>query len=410
MALEVLLLEDDPSKKNRLLALLNREKSIFTRVDTALCTTDAIRLMTQRRYDLLMADIVVPAELGGEKNEKHSISMFEQIDDGFGGILPPMHALPISAATGLSKESHEFFAARPWGILPYSDTSDECLEAIKNIARFVLGEKNRTIDSPSCDVFVVTALMDPEFSAVESLDLNWGPFEPLDGAQLVRFGRVQAGSSEYRIAAGFCPRMGPVAAAILTVKAILKLRPKLVIMPGICAGIPGKADIGDVVACDISWDWQSGKYIDKGGNEAFQISPHQLGLDDKSRNGLLMLKRDKQFWDSLATKAISAGVKLPKLVLGPMATGSSVLADARVTERIKESQHKNVTGLDMETYGVFAAVNACDPSVKVMALKAVCDLGDVKKNDDYQAYAANVSAAAVQHFLTRYAEPLLVMA
>ena len=34
-------------------------------------------------------------------------------------------------------------------------------------------------------------------------------------------------------------------------------------MCGICAGIPGKAAIGDVIAADSSWDWQSGKYTDK---------------------------------------------------------------------------------------------------------------------------------------------------
>ena len=407
MALEVLLLEDDPSKKNRLLALLSREKSLFEHIDTALCAADAIRLMKQRRYDLLIADIIVPSELGGDKSEKNCIAMFEQLDEGFDDIFTPTYALPISAADGLSKESYDFFAGRPWGIMPYTDSNDECLESIRCVARFVLNDKHKEAEPPSCDIFILTALLEPEFQAIESLGFSWTPSEPLDGSQLIRFGKLHAGNSEYKIAAGFCSRMGPVAAAILTVKAILKLRPKLLLMAGICAGIPGKADIGDVISTDISWDWQSGKYIDKGGNEAFQIAPHQIGLDDQSRNQLLLLKRDVKFWESLAANAISVGAKLPKMVLGPMATGASVLADARVSDRIKENQHKNVAGLDMETYGVFAAANACDPSLKVMSLKAVCDLGDSKKNDQYQPYAANVSAAAILHFLTHYASPLL---
>lgn len=407
MALEVLLLEDDPSKKNRLLTLLNNNKTLFDRVDTVLCTSDAIRNMKERRYDLFIADIVVPSELGGDKSEKNCIALFDQLDDGYDNIQCPTYSLPISSYDGISKEAHDFFRGRPWGILPYTETSNECLATVEKVARFVLNEKERTPVTPTCDLFIITALMEPEFAAIELLDLGWGPLEPLDGAQLVRFGRVQIGGKEYRIAAGFSARIGPVAAAILTVKAILKLQPRLIIMCGICAGIPGKADIGDVVATDISWDWQSGKYIDKSGIEAFEIAPHQLSLDDPSRNQLLLLKRDNQFWESLAPKALVAKVRLPNLLVGPMATGSSVLADARVTARIKENQHKNVVGLDMETYGVFAAANACDPNIKVLSIKAVCDKGDMKKKDSYQEYASMVSAAAVFQFIKHYAEPLL---
>src|SRR5690348_6952204 len=52
MPLDVLLLEDDPSKKNRLLTLLNARKELFNRVDTALSTNDALRHMAARLYDL----------------------------------------------------------------------------------------------------------------------------------------------------------------------------------------------------------------------------------------------------------------------------------------------------------------------------------------------------------------------
>lgn len=407
MALNVLLLEDDPSKKNRLLELLSSNKALFAHVDTVLCTSEAIRKMKEIQYDLFVADIVVPSELGGEKHEKNSIALFDQLDDNYDEIKHPSYSLPISASDGISKQAYDYFQGRPWGILHYTEASNECLATVEKVAKFVLSEKERVPDSPTCDIFIITALMEPEFAAVESLGLKWGPLEPLDGSQLVRFGSVQIANKEYRVAAGFSARMGPVAAAILTAKAILRLRPRIIIMSGICAGIPGKAEIGDVIAPDISWDWQSGKYIDKAGAEAFQIAPHQLGLDDQSRNQLFLLKRDSKFWESLATLALQTKVNLPKLIVGPMASGSSVLADARVAERIKEQQHKNVVGLDMETYGVFAAANACDPRVKVMSMKAVCDQGDLKKNDDYQGYASKVSAAATLHFIEQYSQPLL---
>ena len=143
------------------------------------------------------------------------------------------------------------------------------------------------------------------------------------------------------------------------------------------------------------------------GTEVFEIAPHQLGIDDLVKNKLLLLKRDLVYWNDIGTRCGNAGTGAIGLVVGPMASGASVLADARVADRIKKHQHKNVVGLDMETYGVFAAVNSCDPKVKVLSLKAVCDNGDVKKNDEFQPFASRVSAATVHHFLVNYAKQIL---
>lgn len=407
MSLDVLLLEDDPYRKNRLLSFLSSSKDVFGRIDVALCTSDALRLLRERQYDLLIADVVVPREMGGEKSEQNCIALFEQMDDGYGDLKLPSFSLPLSSSRSLSKAAHEFFRGRPWGILPYTDDSDECLSSVEKIAQFVLATKNKSVTDRSCDVFIISALHEPEFAALEGLPIEWGVFEPLDDQHLMRRAVIEEGGVKRKIVAAFCSRMGPVAAAILTTKAMLMLRPKLVIMSGICAGIPGKANIGDVISVEISWDWQSGKYVDKAGEEAFEIAPHQLVLDEKSRNQLLILKRDTDFWGGMAAAATKHQLIAPKLVMGPMATGASVLADARVAQRIKSDQHKNVAGLDMETYGVLAAVAACDPTTRAISMKAVCDNGDVKKDDAYQEYAARISALAVYRLLERHAGPLL---
>ena len=408
MALDVLLLEDDPAKKNRLLAFLNERADLFSSVDLAICTSDAVRKMKERRFDLLIADIVVPAVLGGEKSEVHSISMFERIDDQVDDIMPPRFSLPVSASSEISPSVYEFFRGRPWGILQYNDTNGESIETIEKVAQYVLAQgQGAVVPSLACDVFIITALMEPEFSAIESLDVNWGALQPLDSSQLIRFGEISSDGKIYKVAAAFSPRMGPVASAVLATKAVLMLNPKLVIMSGICAGMPQKAGIGDVIAAEVSWDWQSGKYIDSSGAEQFQVSPHQIVLPDAVRNQLLLLKRDQDFWSSLAIKAVEVAKPIPKLVLGPMATGSSVLADARVSERIKSQQHKNLSGLDMETYGVYAAVQSCRPDINFISLKAVCDQGDMQKDDQYQSYAAFVSAKATLHFIKTFARPLL---
>lgn len=408
MPLNILLLEDDPSKKTRLLSFLNNNKELFSNVDTAICAVDAMKFLQKNKYDLFIADIVVPHELSGTKSENNCIALLEAIDDEVDNLIKPSYCLPISAAAHLSDSAREFFIGRPWGILEYTDTSNECLGTIEKIAKFILSSMIKPSPQACCDIFIITALIEPEFEAIENLGFEWEPLEPLDSSQMIKYGKFELDGQRFTIAAAFSSRMGPVAAAVLTVKVMNKLKPKLVIMAGICAGFPLKSKIGDVISPDITWDWQSGKYIDKNGKEAFQIAPHQVNIDDQTKNQLLLLKRDVQFWQSLSSLAIKEGVNAPELVIGPMASGSSVIADSRITDRIKDQQHKNVTGLDMETYAVFAAARACSQEIKVISLKSVSDLGDLKKNDAYQTYASNISAAAVYQFVTKFSKSLIL--
>lgn len=405
--MKILVLEDDPSKKGHLLSYLNENAAVVEEIDTAICTEQACRLLKEKSYDLFVVDIVVPKNLGGEKSERNSIELVEMIDDEVEGIKRPTHILPVSSCASLSSTAQDFFKPRPWGILPYNEADTSSLESIKRIIEY-LGRQSTPI-LRSADVVIITALAEPEFQAIEALPFDWGAYEPLDNMHLYKRGLFNNATSgrAHQVVAVFCLRMGPVQASILTTKSISAFSPKLVIMAGICAGMPKKTEIGDVVAADVSWDWQSGKFVDAHGVEGFQIAPHHLDIHESLRTPLFRLKKDSEHWKSFAEHAVEVRVGIPKLVVGPMATGSSVLADERVSERIKEQQHKNLVGLDMETYGVYAAVQACAPQTPVLSFKSVCDKGDLQKNDEYQAYASLVSARTVERFLTLYADTIL---
>lgn len=406
MTVNVLLMEDDPAKKQKLLRFLQERKEIFGRVKTVLCTDDAESEMRDNLYDLFIADIVVPQVIGGDKSESNSIALLEKLDDGFGGIIRPRFILPVSSSGELGLEVRDFFRGRPWGIVEYSEDGGDCMSTVEEIARYVLRQSDiSTTESPGiqpCDVFIVTALVDPEFSSLERQSITWGAMEPLDDAHLIRRGVLSTNQGELSVAIAYCSRMGPVAASILVTKGMLLLSPGLVIMSGICAGIPKKAGVGDVVAADISWDWQSGKYVDESGEEGFEIAPHQISIADDVRNGLISLGKDAVFWSGFSDVSRAMKVPCPKLVMGPMASGASVLADERVSSRIRKTQHKNVVGLDMETYAVFAAVQSANTSTRFVSLKAVSDNGDIMKDDKYRQYASDVAAAATVEFIKKF--------
>jgi nucleoside phosphorylase/CheY-like chemotaxis protein len=403
----VLVVEDDPGKKQKLFEFLRSRSDLFTEPDVCVSTSEAARRMQDCEYDLLILDVVVPAKPGGAPNEQHSLDLLDQIDAEHGEIKRPKYVLPLSSVSDLPSSVKDFFLGRPWGVVAYQEDSAQALLDIESVARWIARELEQRPEERRCDVFVIAALEEPEFSAAEAAFGSFGPLEPLDSKQLVRFCEIAQEGRRITVAAAFCARMGPVAAALLTAKVTERLRPKLVVMTGICAGISDKVSVGDVIGAEVSWDWQSGKFVDRDGEQGFMISPHQLDIDLETRACLLQFKRDSSFWATFASDSRDLSLSLPKLVLGPVATGASVLADARVVEKIREEQNRSVVGLDMETYGVYAAAQSAPSLVRAISLKAVCDKGDKDKDDRYQPYAAKVSAAAVYHFVTQYSLPLL---
>ena len=405
--LSVLVVEDDPGKKQKMFDFLRSRNDLFAEPDVCVSTAEAVKRMQERAYDLLILDVVVAAKPGGAPDEKHSLDLLDQLESGHGDVKKPRFVLPVSSVTNLSNVVKDYFRGRPWGVLAYQEESAQALLDIESVARWIVRQSDQVPDSRSCDVFVIAALEEPEFSATEVAFGSFGPLEPLDSKQLVRFFEVQHEGRTITVAAAFCARMGPVAAALLTSKSIERLSPHLVVMVGICAGISEKVNIGDVIAAEVCWDWQSGKFVDREGAEGFMISPHQLDIDLETRSCVLQFKRDAAFWAQFADRSRELSLPLPKLALGPVATGASVLANARIAEKIREEQHRAVLGLDMETYGVYAAAQAASKPVRAISLKAVCDKADKAKDDKYHAYAAQVSASAVHHFISRYSQPLV---
>ena len=252
--LSILVVEDDPGKKRKLFDFLQERADLFEEPDVCVSTIDASKRMQEREYDLLILDVVVPAKPGGAPNERNSLDLLEQIDAQRGEIKVPRFILPISSVSELSQEVKDFFRGRPWGVVSYHEDSAQALLDIESVARWISRQYDQNPQELRCDVFVIAALEDPEFAAAEAAFGSFGPLEPLDSKQLVRFCDVVVGQKVLKVAAAFCSRMGPVAAALLTSKVAERLRPRLVVMVGICAGTSEKVEIGDVIAADVSWD------------------------------------------------------------------------------------------------------------------------------------------------------------
>lgn len=189
--------------------------------------------------------------------------------------------------------------------------------------------------------------------------------------------------------------MGMAAAAALAMKAIYTFRPRYIIMSGIAAGIgeSGKQLYGDVLVPDVVWDYSTGKYV--GPNES-EIRFGDVGF----------LPRPQSQYLDPEIKAIIDRLCVPgacefHLHTGPLACGTSVVANRAAVDARVRALFPSTVGLDMESYSVFlAASKASAPKPKAIVVKSICDYANDEKSDQYQKFAAFTSSRFVEYLLT----------
>ena len=189
--------------------------------------------------------------------------------------------------------------------------------------------------------------------------------------------------------------MGMTAASSLATKAILLFRPRYLIMCGITAGIQRGSDqlFGDVLVPNVVWDYSTGKVV--GPNESelefggvgFLPRPQSLCLDPEI--------------EALVNRLCEPGACEFQVQTGPLACGTSVMANERAVDFRVRTLFPETVGLDMESYGIFLAASmALDPKPKAIVAKSVCDYANEQKCDEYQDFAAYTSSRFVEYLLT----------
>jgi len=187
--------------------------------------------------------------------------------------------------------------------------------------------------------------------------------------------------------------MGMTAAAATAMKLIFQFRPRYLIMVGIAAGVV-KAELedqryGDVVVPDVIWNYSSGKFVSP---DMADIQYGNMGFLPRSTATTI----PEEIIPYLRKSARSPENPC-HVYIGPMACGSTVVANRELLEKQIYTQYQHTAGLDMESYAVvYAANHANDPKPIPIIAKSVCDFADSKKSDDYQRFAAYSSCEFAQ--------------
>lgn len=274
---------------------------------------------------------------------------------------------------------------------------------VKQYTSSTINEK-RELQNKKFDIVIITALHDTEFEAIKKLPVAFTPYPVTHDDTNYLEGQI--GTKSILIATD--DTMGIAAATSLSTKIIAKFSPKYLIMAGIAAGVKDKEkNYGDLLVSRFTWNYESGKYKynSKTKTTVFEPNPEQIDLHASIVHIINDLKANKPLLQTIQDSFTeTASDKKPKaklnVFMGPVASGSAVLADQKKIDSIRRNNRKLI-GIDMETFGVFYAAKQFSNTgqTKAISVKSISDFADQRKSDKYRNFAAHTSAQFVYRLI-----------
>jgi nucleoside phosphorylase/CheY-like chemotaxis protein len=406
--MRLLVVEDDQEKLRRVVLCLRDAGLEDEQVEIARDLNSAKRLLRSRSFDLLILDIALPESAGTSPSKDAGIKFLDELFSR-DVYIRPREIIGLTGYVDVLTRAGDRFREDLWTVLFYEPSSDDWIEHLQRKVRYIAlasRDKDRNEAPPGYEshLCVLTALASPELAAVLELPWHWEKLERSNDATIYHVGRFERGGETFKVVGAAAPRMGMPAAAVLSMKMIEAFRPRYLAITGILAGLRGQCNVGDVIVADPSWDYGNGKRAFKDGISSFLPSPHQIPLDAFLRSKLAYMSQDVKLLDEIrrSWSGRPAVKNVLTMRIGPVASGAAVLTDPSVTSEVV-AQHRKLIGLEMESYGVFAAASECTlPQPKVFSIKSVCDFADESKDDDWQAYASYTSVQALRAFMEQY--------
>ena len=390
-----ILIVDDDYNKVQLISSFALSYDDNIKIVHASTSQDARQRIRQTLFDLMLIDVNLPASMGSTPSALGGMELFDVL------ILDSISRIPLDIEFITEKEDslQKYISeATQRGIsLSRFDASQDTWKKhlIGKIKLAFVRRKRMISESPVVDIAIITALGPPELDAVLNLPYNWETKRFTNDPTGYYFGKKTKGASIINIVCASARRKGMASSSALAMNMVERFEPKIIVMLGICAGVKGKVNLGDVIIADPSWDWGSGKKCqDKKGSELFLAAPYQAPLDSGISQLAMELANDDFVLSSIKsgwTKELPPGKF--SIHVGPLASGSMVLASNKALTPIT-LQNKDLMGVDMEAYAVMAASDfARRNKPKSLVIKSVSDYADLRKNNLWQEYASYTSVS-----------------
>lgn len=413
----LLIVDDSEAKRIRTVEKLEHALPSFEMTfDIATCYEEARERLNSGSYDFLILDVKLPAG-DGEPEARWSRTLLRDI---LGGRLgAPVHVFGLTEYEELEAGERSFYDANMFGFVKFDWEKDDWATFIANKISFVATAMNAAeafrLNHFERDLLVLTARHDNEFIPIKKalFGEQASAVHPL-WKEASHFGYITTPGRSFSTALVCVGEMGLAATAAITAQAIRVLRPRMVVMLGMCAGFKGKgAKILDSIIATEAACWQDGKYehADKASKFDKRAKNRNCSLQVRGIIEHFVERYDESFAALAATISLErefldiksafgdAVRETPAVKNGLLLSGSSIVADDETRTKI-EADFGTALGLEMEVYGMYtAAFKSMGKQPEYFAIKTIADFADGEKKDRAQALASTISARVLMRML-----------
>jgi nucleoside phosphorylase len=404
--IQILLVDDNSIKAQKISSiLLEIEGLVSDNITIAPDGNTAKSYLSQKVFDLLILDIQIPNRFDQLPIRDGGLKLFQEIKRNKKYFLP-QHIIGITAYEESYHEVEPEFSEQLLAVVRYCESSNEWAIKIRRQTENIINSnyaKELSIPGFDYDVAIITAI-EKELEAVKRLPYEWKLSNHAEDSTNYYTGICIKGDKQLRVVAASASAMGMTAAAVLSMKLIQHFTPKYLVMLGITAGIKNEdMNYGDILAADLAYDYGSGKVVELEGMPSFLPDPRPINLNTDIKGKLLLAAGNSHLLQEIKSQwAANKPTHSLKVHVGPVASGSFVLAYSPIVDMVK-SHNRKLIGLEMETYGVmFAAQNCIKPRPIALSLKSVTDFADCNKSNEFQDYACYTSVVFFHKFITQY--------
>lgn len=379
--MNILLVENDDTKikqiEDVLWAELDQDDTDFLLAKTV---NDAVVHLSKTRFDLVIVDLVLPQM--GEGDEVDATAQWcELIENHLSGRTASW--IVMTAHADVVQSARDSFARHDVAVVQFDES-----EAWRQVLSIKVRRSRcmRPLD------FVIVCALPKERDGFAQSGCELGKFEVLHGLDCQH---VKIGGHRGTIVVQ--PGPGMISAAIVATKALAAFRPRALAMSGICGGRKDETELGALIAPDLSWNYQSGKFVDG------RLTPDllQVSVPPSIRASLAQLSTKELSAELRAGLMHSELVGAP-IQVQPMVSGSQVVADEAVLKIIGD-QGRKVAGVDMEVASIyFVGHDFFDGGGIFFAAKTVVDLANEAKDNRYHEYGCALSARFVTTALSQF--------
>ena len=371
--MRVMIVEDDYRKCEMVVRVIE-EVDPSVEISRSGSLANTVEQLSRTAYDLIVVDLMLPFSEGGVP-----VNTGEELLRLMEGSELNRHSqiVALTAYEELYKAQEELFTRVGVLLVHYEEVDDSWRKTLRSLIRRAFAHQRSE--------FVIICALEEERDGYTRTRACVGPYELENGFD-VRTLRIGQRSGRLVL----LPREGLITSGVVGAIAIERYRPKILAMSGICAGVRDRAELGQVLVCGNSWEYQVGKHSSQG----FLSEPYQVPVPERLRMQLTSVCRSEQVFKLMYEGVDTDKIKPVMPKVANIVSGSAVVAHEGIRGQILR-QHRKIDGVEMEIAALFRAGSLLSPSTMVIAAKTVVDFADEKKNDEVQQQGCWISARFV---------------